>query len=82
MERILQRRNLISQNEKETHKCAATSCFKQIPKRFLMCGPHWQRLPFSIRERIWNSFLPETVAQTQAYFAARDEAITYLQKHS
>jgi len=76
------RKNLVSQREKETHKCAATTCTIEVPKRFLMCGQHWQMLPYSIQQRVWHTFNPSTLAQIQAYHDARDEAIEYVRCHS
>lgn len=74
------RRRLVSQTQKETHPCAAPGCREVIAKRFLMCGYHWQLLPYSIQQQIWNSFNPMNVAQTQDYFKARDAAINHIRE--
>ena len=40
------------------HECAAGDCGQQIVRAYLMCPPHWSRLPRKLRRRInvnWGS---------------------------
>lgn len=37
------------------HFCAATGCHQVISVRFLMCWPHWKKLPRALQRDIWRT---------------------------
>ena len=39
-----------------THHCAALDCAAKIPRKMLMCKPHWYALPKPMRDAIWSNY--------------------------
>ena len=40
------------------HSCAATGCQAQIPRKLLMCRPHWASVPRALKRSVWDSYRP------------------------
>lgn len=40
------------------HVCHAMDCDKDVPRRMLMCKPHWFMLPKPMRDAIWATYQP------------------------
>lgn len=67
------------------HKCAIAECDKFIGDEFLMCGPHWRKVPSPIQREVyatWRTFSNHDgrdrdalIRAEQAYRAARSKAI-------
>lgn len=60
------------------HTCHAHDCEAPCPPRFLMCGPHWRRLPPAAQRVIWAHYRPgqeRDKKPTAHYLLAMDIAI-------
>lgn len=42
--------------EMRKHVCAATLCTQMVPERYLMCRPHWVRVPAEIQGEVWTTY--------------------------
>lgn len=40
------------------HLCHWPGCDKPVAPKFWGCAPHWFRLPFALRDRIWATYVP------------------------
>lgn len=40
------------------HVCHANGCGVVVPRRMLMCKPHWFMVPNSLRETLWAAYAP------------------------
>lgn len=47
-----------SQGQTRNHTCHWPGCDKQVPPAMWGCKPHWFRLPKSLRDRIWDAYVP------------------------
>jgi hypothetical protein len=63
-------------DEKEgtvSHLCHWPECGKEVPPAMWGCRPHWFRLPKSLRDRIWATYVhgqEVTKTPSQAYLEA------------
>ncbi|RYZ16901.1 MAG: hypothetical protein EOO70_03320 [Myxococcaceae bacterium] len=45
------------------HVCFAEGCTKQLPARFLMCGPHWGKVSNTTQRAVYAAYKPgQTIA--------------------
>jgi len=67
-----------------THECFVPSCKRQIPISFLMCSPHWSRVPKDLQREVWKHFRDGQqfgeVELTDEYIAAARKAAEYVEK--
>lgn len=40
------------------HKCHWPDCHKQVPPALWGCPTHWYRLPRTLRDKIWRTYVP------------------------
>lgn len=38
------------------HHCHATGCERNVRPEYLMCGPHWRRVPVAIQIRVLRTY--------------------------
>ncbi len=38
------------------HTCHARGCETPVPKKMLMCGPHWGQVPERLRRAVWKHY--------------------------
>jgi hypothetical protein len=59
--------------------CAWPRCPRRVRAGYLMCAPHWYRLPAGLRARIWATYRPGQTAATASpeYLDALSEALGY-----
>jgi hypothetical protein len=65
-----------SATQTRQHACHWPGCTKQVPPALWGCPTHWYRLPRSLRDRIWHSYLPgqeATGRPSAAYLEAARE---------
>ena len=64
---------------KHPHPCAWLGCRKQVSPTYLMCRPHWYRLPAELRARIWDTYCPDQTALTASpeYLDALHDVLAY-----
>lgn len=46
----------MSNEDMDTHKCAAIGCTKQVKEDYLMCYAHWKLVPKDIQDEVWRWF--------------------------
>jgi len=59
------------------HLCHWPGCQVTVAPKYWGCNPHWRKLPFAIRERIWACYRPgqeEDKKPSQEYVDAAREA--------
>jgi hypothetical protein len=59
------------------HRCFALRCDRAVPDRYLMWGPHWNRVPHELQTRIWRTYfngVRHKKHPTPEYYEAIDEA--------
>lgn len=39
------------------HTCHAMGCDKVIPRRLLMCPQHWRKVPYLLRNKVWDAYV-------------------------
>ncbi len=64
--------------EKAPRICCADGCSKEIPKRILMCLPHWRRVPTAVARRVVGAYESK---RRDAWLEARAEAIEAVRMH-
>jgi hypothetical protein len=59
--------------------CAWPRCPRRVRAGYLMCAPHWYRLPAGLRARIWAAYRRGQTAVTASpeYLDALREALGY-----
>lgn len=60
----------------DTHLCPVPGCTVRVPRRFLMCNPHWRRVPPDIQKRVfagWKDVMK--LNEYGSYKLARRDAI-------
>lgn len=68
---------------KARHACAVPRCEVAIGRRYLMCRPHWFKVPGKLRDRVWRTYLRKSRGDTTAlreYVEARREAVASVTK--
>lgn len=66
------------------HTCHANGCQTSVPPKMFMCRTHWFKLPKSLRDNIWATYVPgQEITKTPSpeYLEAAHEAINYLETH-
>jgi hypothetical protein len=66
------------------HTCHWPGCGKQVPPAMWGCKKHWFRLPKSLRDKIWNAYVPGQEARmdpSAEYLSAADEVQDWIAKH-
>jgi hypothetical protein len=38
------------------HLCHVPGCNVPVPRRLLMCGPHWRRVPRALQAAVWRQY--------------------------
>ncbi len=64
------------------HRCHAIGCDRPVAPRFLMCPPHWRKVPHDLKQQVWLHYRAGQEVQkdpTPEYMAAT-AAIRSLQK--
>lgn len=59
----------------DTNECPAEGCKTAKPRENAFCRRHWFRLPYSLRNRIWDGYRGKAGSN---WSAAMDEAVKYL----
>lgn len=65
------------------HKCHAQNCAREIPPRYLMCGPHWAMVPRAMQKAVRNTYrLGQEVDKnpSEEYICAARAAIALVAK--
>lgn len=55
------------------HNCAAFGCKTQVPFRWLMCEPHWAKVPAELQAAVYSAY--ETGVRSPAWTKAVSAAI-------
>lgn len=67
-----------------THLCHWPGCEKPVAPKFWGCQAHWFRLPFSLRDRIWATYVPGqeiTKTPSVAYLEAAEAVQEWIRAH-
>ncbi len=43
------------------HHCHLPGCTTPVPRKLLLCAPHWRKVPRGIQLRVYRHFNPEQV---------------------
>ena len=46
------------QGQSRNHECHWPGCEKQVPPAMWGCKPHWFKLPKTLRDKVWDSYVP------------------------
>jgi hypothetical protein len=49
---------VLSQRQTRGHTCHWPGCDRQVPPAMWGCKEHWYKLPKSLRDLIWATYLP------------------------
>ncbi len=49
-------KRLESRDEKGRRKCVVAGCFALVPPLFLMCPPHWRRVPRDLQRQVRETY--------------------------
>jgi hypothetical protein len=60
--------------DRDTHKCPAPPCNRQVDRSRLACRNHWYAIPKHLRDQIWDAYLSGADEHT----ALVAEAVQYL----
>lgn len=59
-------------------RCTIPGCPVVIPRKYLMCRPHWRKVPETLQALVWSTYVPgqeDTRRMTAAYLVAGHLAI-------
>lgn len=65
------------------HACHWPGCDKQCPPAMWGCAPHWYRLPYQLRDKIWATYRAgqeEDLNPSAAYLAVAQEVQAWIKK--
>lgn len=60
------------------HRCHATGCERNVKPEYLMCGPHWRKVPIAIQIRVLRAYRVgqcDDLSPSQAYCEAAKAAV-------
>jgi hypothetical protein len=63
------------------HTCHAKGCDVRVPRRLFMCRWHWYRLPVTLRDAVWATYVPGQESRmdpSREYLDASRRAIEWL----
>jgi len=66
---------------REVHFCRVDHCLAQVAPRYLMCWPHWRRVPRELQVAVEAAFVPgqeRTKRFTRAYVEAAEVALAHV----
>lgn len=67
-----------------THHCHWPGCKKIVPPSMWGCREHWYRLPKTLRDEIWRTYVPGqeiTKRPSAAYLAAATSVQLWISEH-
>lgn len=73
------------QGQTRNHHCHWPGCEKQVPPAMWGCKPHWLRLPWALRNKIWATYVPGQEINgtpSEAYLQAAAEVQAWIQNNA
>ena len=73
-----------SHGQTRQHSCHWPGCGKQVPIAMWVCRQHWFMLPKYLRERIWETYMPEqeiSMDLSEEYLAAAQAVKEWVAQH-
>jgi hypothetical protein len=67
-----------------THGCHWPGCEEQVPPAKWGCRDHWFRLPKSLRDEIWDSYIPgqeQRLDPSPEYIATAEKVQAWIEEH-
>ena len=67
-----------------THLCPWPGCQIEVPRRMWGCRAHWYRVPKSLRNRIWATYVPGqevTMTPSREYVLAAKAVRDWIVEH-
>lgn len=58
MDKVEHVRKALRRGETHGHTCHWPGCGKKVPPAAWGCKPHWMRLPYGLRQKVWNAYRP------------------------
>lgn len=58
-----------------SHKCPRRGCTRRVSDQYLMCGPHWRRVPEPLQEAVYAAYRHRLGLGSEELAAAQDAAI-------
>jgi hypothetical protein len=72
------------QRQTRNHECHWPDCGRQVPPAMWGCREHWFRLPKSLRDRVWDAYVPgqeERLDPSPEYLAVAREVQDWIKEH-
>lgn len=69
------------QRQSRNHECHWPGCETQVPPAMWGCKKHWFKLPKSLRDKVWNAYVPGQEARmdpSDEYLAVAQEVQAWI----
>ena len=69
------------QGQSRNHECHWPGCETQVPPAMWGCKKHWFKLPKSLRDKVWNAYVPGQEARmdpSDEYLAVAQEVQAWI----
>ena len=71
------------QGQDRNHACHWPGCEKQVPPAMWGCKAHWFKLPKSLRDKVWDAYVPgqeQRMDPSDEYLAVAQEVQAWIRK--